>query len=233
MIDEQVVIAALKVEMCREPFVFVKQLLAVGKVTPDAHIRASGKRKAEVAHGSEQIVESYALVQPAFTAFIAAISQDNLRTRGEVACQQPQPLVALRAAVGFGEDEPVVFAGFHAEGGGKLLPADVAGRVGDKTVVEVRVFLFQQGEVIFAFVRVSVINDDNLKLRIILLQHSFQVTPQVFAFFTCADDDRHRRELLREVYIAALHGTAAQVDAVVQAKVIKGLNDKKSSRRCE
>ena len=139
----------------------------------------------------------------------------------------------MRAAVGFGKDEPVVFAGFHAEGGGKLLPADVAGRVGDKAVVEVRVFLFQQSEVIFAFVRVSVIDNDNLKLRIILLQHSFQVTPQVFAFFTCADDDRHRRELLREVYIAALHGTAAQVDAVVQAKVIKCLDDKKSSRRCE
>lgn len=45
MIDEQVVIAALKVEMCREPFVFVKQLLAVGKVTPDAHIRLPASAK--------------------------------------------------------------------------------------------------------------------------------------------------------------------------------------------
>ena len=100
-------------------------------------------------------------------------------------------------------------------------------------MVEVRVFLFQQGEVIFAFVRIAVIDNDNLKLRIILFQYSGQIAAQVLGFFTGADDDRYRGELLGKVHIVSFHGTAAHVNTVVQTKVIKGLNDKKSSRRCE
>ena len=126
MVDKQVIIATLKVEMRGEAFLPVEQFFAVGEVAPDAHIRASGKRKTEVTHGTEQVVDRHTFVQPAFAALITAISQNDLRTRSEVTCQQSQPLVALRTAVGFGKDEPVVFAGFHAESGGELLAADIA-----------------------------------------------------------------------------------------------------------
>ena len=63
MVDEQVVIAALKVEMWRT-LLFVKQLLAVQDF---ARCPYTGFRQAqtEATHGSEQIVERYALVQPA------------------------------------------------------------------------------------------------------------------------------------------------------------------------
>ena len=60
-----------------------------------------------------------------------------------------------------------------------------------------------------------------------------QIAAQVLGFFTGADDDRYRGELLGEVHIVSFHGTAAHVDTVVQTKVIKDLDNKKNSRRCE
>ena len=77
-------------------------------------------------------------------------------------------MVALRLAVGFGKDEPVIFACFDAECYGKFFPADIAGGIWNKAVIEVWIFLFQQCEVVFAFVSVTVIDDDNFKLWIVL-----------------------------------------------------------------
>lgn len=78
MVDKEVVVTSLKVEMCGETFLPVKQFLAVSKISSDTHIGASGECETEITHGSEKVVERYALMQPTSAAFVAAVSQDNL-----------------------------------------------------------------------------------------------------------------------------------------------------------
>ena len=57
-------------------------------------------------------------------------------------------------------------------------------------MIQVRVLFPLQGQVVFAFVRVAIVDDDHFELRVILLQHSGQIAAQVFHFLTGIDDDR-------------------------------------------
>ena len=78
VVDEQIVVSPLQVEVCGESFLLVEEFLPVGQVTPDAHVGAACQGKSQIAHGSEQIVECRPFVQPAFAAFVAAVSQHHL-----------------------------------------------------------------------------------------------------------------------------------------------------------
>ena len=80
VVDEQIVVSPLQVEVCGESFLLVEEFLPVGQVTPDAHVGAACQGKSQIAHGSEQIVECHPFVQPAFAAFVAAVSQHHLGT---------------------------------------------------------------------------------------------------------------------------------------------------------
>ena len=78
MIDEQIIVSPLQVEVCGESLLLVKELLAIGEVTSDAHVGTSRQGESQIAHGGEQVVERSPLVQPAFAAFVAAVSQHHL-----------------------------------------------------------------------------------------------------------------------------------------------------------
>ena len=80
VVDEQIVVSPLQVEVCGESFLLVEEFLPVGQVTPDTHVGAACQGKSQIAHGSEQIVECRPFVQPAFAAFVAAVSQHHLGT---------------------------------------------------------------------------------------------------------------------------------------------------------
>ena len=57
-------------------------------------------------------------------------------------------------------------------------------------MIQVRVLFPLQSQVIFAFIRVAIIDDDHFELRVILFQHSRQITAQIFHFLAGIDDDR-------------------------------------------
>lgn len=51
------------------------------------------------------------------------------------------------------------------------------------------IFLLEDGQVILALIGVAVVNDDDFKLGIVLLQHGAQVAAQILGFLAGADDD--------------------------------------------
>ena len=100
-------------------------------------------------------------------------------------------------------------------------------------MVEMGIFLFEDGQVVFALVSVAVVDDDDLKPGIVLLQHGVQVTLQIFGFLAGADDDGYGRQFLGEVRVSPLHGTAARMNAVVETEVVKDLDEEQAARRSE
>ncbi len=233
MVDEQIVVSALQVEVCGESFLLVEEFLPVGQVTPDAHVGAACQGKSQIAHGSEQVVECSPFVQPAFAALVAAVAQHHLGAWREVACHQSQPLVALGHAVSVGKHHPVIFAGLDSKHHGQFLAADVAGGLGHEAVVEMGIFLFEDGQVVLALVGVVVVDDDDFKFGVVLLQHGAQVAAQIFRFLADADDDGYGWQFLGEMRVSLFHGTAACMDTVVETEVVDNLNKEQATRRSE
>ena len=142
-------------------------------------------------------------------------------------------MVALGHAVGIGEHQPVIFAGLDSKRYGQLLAADVTGGIGYEAVVEMGIFLLEDGQVILALIGVAVVNDDDFKLGIVLLQHGAQVAAQILGFLAGADDDGYGGQFLGEVRVSLLHGTAARMNTVVETEVVDNLNKEQTTRRSE
>ena len=66
LVDEQIVFSALHIQMGRESLDFEEQLLPVGQIASDAHIRFTCQGKSQIAERGEKRVERCPLVQPAF-----------------------------------------------------------------------------------------------------------------------------------------------------------------------
>lgn len=118
-----------------------------------------------------------------------------------------------------------MFAGLDSKCYGQLFAADVAGGIGHEAVVEMGISLFKDGQVILALIGVAVIDDDDFKLGIILLQHGSQVTAQILGFLAGADDDGYGGQFLGEVNVSLLHGTATHMNTVVETEVVDNLNE--------
>ena len=212
-----------------EALLVEEEVFTVGQVAADAHVGIAGQGEPQVAHGGEEAVEGGAAVQPVVPAFVAAVAQHYFGARGEVAGHQAQPLVALRAAVGLGQHQPVVAGGADTQRDGQLLAADVARGVGHKAVVQVGVLLFELGQIFLAFALLAVVDDDDFELRIVLLKDGGQVAAQVLYFVVGTEDDRQGRQFLREMQFVASGLAAAQVDAVVEGEVVEGLDDEQDT----
>ena len=93
----------------------------------------------------------------------------------------------------------MVFGGCEGEGGGKVVGGDVGGRVGEKGVVEVGVFVLEEGEVMLGLVGVWVINEDKVKLGIMVVEERFEVRGEVLGLLRWGDDEGEGGEVVGEV----------------------------------
>ena len=114
LIDEEVVLAALEVELLAEAVVAVEEFLAVGEVTPAAHVGVAAQGHRQVSEREQEVVEREVGKAESFVGCVAAVAQHDVGIGGEIAGHGAEPLVAGRTAIDLGEHEPIVAAGFDA-----------------------------------------------------------------------------------------------------------------------
>lgn len=129
LVDEEVVLATLKVEVTAVSLIGKEYLLPIGHVAPYAHVASSTEGEAEQAQLLLQCVKHVAAVREAAATFVVAVAKHNVCGVGEVACEAGKPLAACGVAVGLGEYYPFLLGCFYAEHQGQLLVADVADAV--------------------------------------------------------------------------------------------------------
>ena len=98
LVDEEVVLATLKVEVTAVSLIGKEYLLPVGHVAPHAHVASSTEGEAEQAQLLLQCVEHVAAVREAAATFVVAVAKHNVCVVGEVACEAGKPLAACGVA---------------------------------------------------------------------------------------------------------------------------------------
>ena len=178
LVDEEVVLATLKVEVTAVSLIGKEYLLPIGHVAPHAHVAASTEGEAEQAQLLLQRVEHIAAVCEAAATFVVAVAKYHICGVGEMACEAGKPLAACGVAVGLGEYHPLLLGCFYAEHQGQLLVAEVADAVRGEGGVEVRVALAEVLQQLFGVVLRIVVYHNHLKVGVLLLQYKWQMLCQ-------------------------------------------------------
>jgi len=176
---------------CKSP-VLEEKIFPVSQVPPRAHERMTGQGHAEILKGYEECFIPADKVDQAPSPPVAPVSQYDLIIPGEISLHIINPLVASGFAVCVSKQHPVMFCCLDTHCQRQFFPFPDMVTSPDKRGTQMGILPLQVNQEDFRPVFRSIINNNYLIFRVVLLQYQGQVCPEICLLVPGTDDDRNR-----------------------------------------
>ena len=199
LVDEEVVFADRGGIVRDEALVPVEQLLAVGEVLPDAHVRVMRQSCGEVKQSVLQRVETHDAVERTLLVYQRTVADDDFGAGVVTVHHAAQPLLVDGHAVAVGEDDEVVFGRLDAHGKWEFLAIEEVKVLLELHRLHPRLVTLQVFQVFLGLVVGTVVHHDDFEVRVVLLEQGGNQLGEVFVGVAGTKHDGDRLQLLVEL----------------------------------
>ena len=225
--DEEVVVANGGGVVRSEAFVSVKQLLAIRKVFPDAHVRPTCQRCREVKQGVLYRIKAYQSVEQAFLADKRAVADDDFGVLVVAVHKAAQPLVVGGHTVAVGEDDEVVLRRLDAHRERELLAIEEVEVLLELHGPDAWLATFKVFEVFLGLVVGAVVDDDEFKIGIILIEKHGNKLNKILVSISCTKNYGNR---LQVAVVFARSLVLVEGDSRKHTPMVEKLDDEGDSK---
>ncbi len=182
----------MQLKVCMESLIVIveEQVLAERHVIAPAGKRTVGYRHAEhVHHALEEVVLTESWYESR-TAFKHHRTNHEIGLWREVTHHLVDPTLRCRHALCLGCEDDIVVGSLHSEKQGELAMAHVLDSVGEVGMEDILVTLFHDSEHVLCVVTRTVVDHNNLEVRIVIIEQRRKIAQQCLALILGIDYHR-------------------------------------------
>lgn len=193
--NEEIVIAPLQVEDGGKPLLAEEHFTTVSEIATNPHVRLAVEGEPHVLKGNGERVVSNEMVEQSRRRLIATIAEHKLLTLNEVAHHERNPVVGDGTTIGIDKEQQIVVSRLDANGEVEFLARKDLGVLRQIGYKKIGIDPLPRLDEFVGLVGGTVIDDDHLEGRIVLLKDSGEELFNVDTVETGTDDDRDRWRL--------------------------------------